>query len=49
MIGIAQEHAIVKQNLKIKKISFDCLTKGSSLEVKGKKKSNKLNMMIYNN
>jgi hypothetical protein len=39
MIGITKEHAIITQNMKIKKISFECLTKGNNLEVKGKKKS----------
>ena len=39
MIGIANEHDIIKKNLKIEKISFDIITKGESLQLKGKKKS----------
>mmetsp|Transcript_55438 Transcript_55438/g.63657 ORF Transcript_55438/g.63657 Transcript_55438/m.63657 type:complete len:204 (-) Transcript_55438:77-688(-) len=38
MLGLSNEHEIIKNQLKIEKISFDCLSKGNSLEVKGKKK-----------
>jgi glycine cleavage system H lipoate-binding protein len=38
MIGLAKEHEILINNLNMYKISFDILTKGNALEVRGKKK-----------
>ena len=38
MLGVAKEHEIIKRQLKIQSISFDCLTKGGAVDVKGKKK-----------
>lgn len=40
MIGISKNHFICKNNLKIDKISFECIYKGNLTElVSGKKKS----------
>jgi len=38
MIGMAKEHEVIKKNLTIYKISFDVVTKGNALAVKGKRK-----------
>ena len=38
LVGISQDHPIVKGG-KIDKISFDCINKDNTMDVKGKKKS----------
>lgn len=40
LVGIAKDHPIILGG-KIDKISFDCIDKGT-MEIKGKKKSNKI-------
>lgn len=39
MVGIAKEHEVVTQKMRIKKITFDSIEKGGVMAVKGKKKS----------
>jgi len=39
MCGIAKEHEVVTQNIRIKKITFGTHGDGNALSVKGKKKS----------
>ena len=39
MVGIAKEHEIVTQKLRLKKVTFDGLGQGNALAVRGKKKS----------
>lgn len=39
MVGIAKEHEIVTQRIKLKKVTFGSFGDGNALAVKGKKKS----------
>ena len=39
MVGIAKEHEIVTQRIRLKKITFGSFGDGNALAVKGKKKS----------
>jgi len=39
MVGIAKEHEIVTQRIKLKKITFGSFGEGNALAVRGKKKS----------
>jgi len=39
MVGIAKEHEIITQKLRLKKVKFEGLGDGNALAVRGKKKS----------
>ena len=39
MVGLAKEHEIVTQRIKVKKVTFGTFGEGNALSVKGKKKS----------